>query len=28
MKLKDFIASLLLAVAWGIWLGYLIWGYK
>jgi len=28
MKLKDYLASLLLAVAWGLWLGYLIWGYK
>jgi len=26
MKLKDYLASLLLAVAWGLWLGYLIWG--
>jgi len=28
MKLKDYLASLLLAVSWGLWLGYLIWGYK
>jgi len=28
MKLKDYLASLLLAVAWGLWLGYLIWRYK
>jgi len=28
MKLKDYLASLLLAVAWGLWLGFLIWGYK
>jgi len=28
MKLKDYLASLLLAVAWGFWLGYLIWGHK
>ena len=28
MKLKDYLATLLLAITWGIWLGYLIWGYK
>jgi hypothetical protein len=25
---KDYLAKLLLAVTYGIWLGYLIWGYK
>jgi len=28
MRLKEFFASLLLAVVWGLWIGYLIWGYK
>jgi len=28
MKLKDYLASLLLALVWVLWLGYLIWGYK
>jgi len=28
MKLKDYLASLALAVVWGVWIGYLIWGYK
>jgi len=28
MRLKEFLASLLLALVWGLWLGYLIWGYK
>jgi len=28
MKLKDYLASLLLAITWGLWIGYLIWGYK
>jgi hypothetical protein len=27
-RLKDYLASLLLAVIWGLWIGYLIWGYK
>jgi len=28
MRLKEFLASLLLALVWGLWFGYLIWGYK
>jgi len=28
MKLKDYLASLLLAFVWGLWIGYLVWGYK
>jgi len=28
MKLKDYLATLLLAFIWGLWIGYLIWGYK
>ena len=28
MKLIDYLASILLAALWGLWLGYLIWGYK
>ena len=28
MKLKDYLATLLLAITWGLWIGYLIWGYK
>jgi len=28
MRLKEFLASLLLALVWGLWIGYLIWGYK
>jgi len=28
MRLKDLYLSLLLALVWGLWIGYLIWGYK
>jgi len=28
MKLIDFYLALLIAIAWGFWLAYLIWGYK
>jgi len=28
MKLIDYLASLLLALVWGVWIGYLLWGIK